>query len=105
LSYFRRKNEDERAFHTCNLRKSYGFHLVAQGADPIPDADECSAPYHISLEYRPENLHFYINDLPILDFKDDGRSYGPLLAGGRIGFRQMAPLKAAYSHLAVYQLV
>ena len=40
VSYFRRKEKDERAFHTCNLRKSYGFYLTAQGGDPIPDADE-----------------------------------------------------------------
>ena len=31
VSYFRRKEPDERALHTCNLRKSYGFHLVSQG--------------------------------------------------------------------------
>ncbi len=37
ISYFRRKEPDERSFHTCNLRKSYGFHLTAQGGDPIPD--------------------------------------------------------------------
>src|SRR5690606_24498104 len=36
VSYFRRRWEDERAFHTANLRKSPGFHLVAQGADPLP---------------------------------------------------------------------
>ena len=26
ISYFRRKEPDERAFHTCNLRKSHGFY-------------------------------------------------------------------------------
>jgi len=37
-SFFRRKNPvGERDFHTCNLRKSHGFHLVCQGADPLPD--------------------------------------------------------------------
>ncbi|MBV2240591.1 YesU family protein [Bacillus inaquosorum] len=34
LSYFRRKYAEERAFRTCNLRKSRGFHLAAMGADP-----------------------------------------------------------------------
>ena len=38
VSYFRRKEPDERAFHTCNLRKSYGFYLVCQGADPAADS-------------------------------------------------------------------
>ena len=31
VSYFRRKWDEERSFHTCNLRKSKGFHLVTQG--------------------------------------------------------------------------
>ena len=44
LSFFRRKEPDERGFHTCNLRKSYGFFLVAQGADPIPDVADAVAP-------------------------------------------------------------
>nr|WGD69385.1 DUF1961 family protein [Bacillus subtilis] len=30
LSYFRRKYAEERAFRTCNLRKSRGFHLMPQ---------------------------------------------------------------------------
>ena len=36
-SYYRRKARTERGFRTCNLRKSKGFYLVAQGADPIPE--------------------------------------------------------------------
>ena len=36
ISYFRRRWAEERAFHTCNLRKSYGFHMVAQ-APTLPD--------------------------------------------------------------------
>ncbi len=44
ISYFRRKEPDERAFHTCNLRKSYGFYLTAQGGDPIPDVDDAKTP-------------------------------------------------------------
>lgn len=30
-SYYRRKQHSERAFRTCNLRKSKGFYLVKQG--------------------------------------------------------------------------
>ncbi len=102
VSYFRRKEADERAFHTCNLRKSYGFHLVAQGGDPIPDADEIKEPYHIAVLKKGSTITFYINDLEIFRFKDDGRTNGPLLGGGAIGFRQLAPLVAEYSNLKVY---
>jgi len=104
VSYFRRKEADERAFHTCNLRKSYGFHLVAQGGDPIPDADEMNEMYHIAVLKKANQVVFYINDLEIFRFEDDGETYGPLLGGGSIGFRQLAPLVAEYSNLKVYEV-
>jgi len=101
VSYFRRKEPDERAFHTCNLRKSWGFHLVAQGADPLPDASEDSPWYEISVVKSGALVTFAINDLELFRFEDDGVSYGPLLSGGRIGFRQLAPLVAEYRNLTV----
>ncbi|MCC2684034.1 MAG: hypothetical protein K0R75_933 [Paenibacillaceae bacterium] len=104
ISYFRRTFEEERAFHTCNLRKSYGFHLVAQGADPIPDVEHCRAPYHITLIRCGVEIRFRVNDLDILHFHDDGHKYGKALGGGKIGFRQMAPLIAEYSNLKVFSV-
>lgn len=104
VSYFRRKEPDERAFHTCNLRKSYGFHLVAQGGDPIPDADEVKEPYKLAVQKENNIITFSVNDLEIFRFEDDGETYGPPLQGGKIGFRQLAPLIAEYSNLKVYEL-
>lgn len=104
ISYFRRKEPDERAFHTCNLRKSYGFYLTAQGGDPIPDADEAEEPYHIAIEKKGNRVVFYINELEIFCFEDDGETYGPLLEGGKIGFRQLAPFIGEYANLKVYAL-
>lgn len=104
ISYFRRKEPDERAFHTCNLRKSYGFYLTAQGGDPIPDADEAKGPYHIAVEKNGNQIVFYINELEIFCFEDDGETYGPLLEGGKIGFRQLAPFVGEYADLKVYAL-
>ncbi len=101
ISYFRRRWPEERAFHTCNLRKSYGFHMVAQGADPIPSVVDATPPYRIALVKAGPLVTFAINDLPILRFLDDGATYGPRLGGGRIGFRQMAPLVAEYANLVV----
>jgi hypothetical protein len=102
VSYFRRRWEDERAFHTCNLRKSYGFHMVAQGADPIPDVEDAKSPYHIRLEKVQDQITFYINDLMIFDWKDNGETFGKPIGSGFIGFRQMAPLVSEYSNLKVY---
>ncbi|HXI00392.1 MAG TPA: DUF1961 family protein [Sphingobacteriaceae bacterium] len=104
ISYFRRRYESERAFNICNLRKSFGFHMVAQGADPIPSVIDATPPYNIKLVKYQKQISFFINDLPILNFQDDGKTYGPLLYGGKIGFRQMAPLIAEYSNFKVFSL-
>lgn len=104
VSYFRRKEVDERAFHVCNLRKSCGFHLVAQGADPIPEAMECKEFYKITVKKLKNRITFQVNGLTLFVYEDDGATYGDVLGGGKIGFRQLAPLKAAYRNLKVYQL-
>jgi hypothetical protein len=101
ISYFRRRWPQERAFHTCNLRKSYGFHMVAQGADPLPDVADATPPYESRLIKCGAEIEFSINELPILTYRDDGETYGPLLGGGKIGFRQMAPLVGEYANLVV----
>ena len=102
ISYFRRKEPDERSFHTCNLRKSYGFYLVAQGADPIPDVADASKPYKLGLLKYENQVRFFVNDLEVFNFNDDGTTYGPCLEGGKIGFRQLAPMIGEYSKLKVY---
>ena len=104
VSYFRRKQPKERVFHTCNLRKSYGSNLVAQGGDPIPEAAEAKDMYTCALTKKGNKIEFFINELKIFKFEDDGKQYGPLLGGGKIGFRQMAPLIAEYSDLKVYEI-
>ena len=104
LSFFRRKEKDERSFHTCNLRKSHGFYLVSQGADPIPDADDADGFYHLSLLKLGADVRFAINDLEVLSFHDDGEQYGPLLGGGCVGLRQLAPMAGEYANLRVYRV-
>ncbi len=107
ISYFRRKAASERAFTTCNLRKSYGFHLVAQGADPLPSVADAAPPYRVELVKAGPHVRFAIGRdaehmLPLLHWRDDGRSQGPVLAGGKIGFRQMTPMLAEYANLRVH---
>ncbi len=104
VSYFRRKEPDERAFHTCNLRKSYGFHLVAQGADPIPDAVDCKDYYHLSVMKFKGYVSFSVNGLLVFEFIDDRPEFGETLRGGNIGFRQLAPMIGEYKDLKVYGL-
>ncbi|MCK2216550.1 YesU family protein [Actinomadura sp. ATCC 31491] len=101
VSYFRRRWEQERALHTCNLRKSHGFHLVAQGPDPLPGVLDARGPYALRLDVRDGEVTFAINDLVSFRWRDDGSIGGPALAGGKIGFRQMAPLIGEYGNLRV----
>ncbi|MDS0527978.1 YesU family protein [Clostridium sp. SHJSY1] len=105
LSYYRRKYPTERMFNTCNLRKSYGFHLAKMGADPIPSVKNVIEPYHIKLIKYKEIVQFYINDLLILDWEDNGVDFGKVIKDGKIGFRQMAPMEAIYSNLYVYEAI
>ncbi len=100
LSYFRRKHPDERSFHTCNLRKSKGFELVAMGADPIPSVPDTKPPYKISLTKFKDRISFSINRLEVLNWTDNQSP----LSNGKLGFRQMAPLVAEYQNLNVYAL-
>jgi hypothetical protein len=96
VSYFRRRWPAERAFHTCNLRKSYGFHLVAQGADPIPGVPDADGPYRLKLSVRAGVITFAINDLVSFTWSDESP-----LRGGKIGFRQMAPMIGEYANLRI----
>jgi hypothetical protein len=104
VSYFRRKNPDERRLHTCNLRKSYGFHLVEQGADPIPSIQDVKDPYRIQLIKFGAYIEFSINGLVSFRWQDEGTIGGPPHCAGKIGFRQMAPLIAEYANLTVHRV-
>ncbi|MGO4432372.1 DUF1961 family protein [Paenarthrobacter sp. RAF9] len=98
VSYFRHKHASERAFRTCNLRKSAGFELVAQGADPLPPAGDADGFYQLEVLKDGPRVAFSINGLPLFDWVDPGPEP---LGGGYFGIRQMAPLKAAYRNLTI----
>lgn len=111
VSYYRHSTEDESGFRVCNLRKSAGFQMVAQGADPLPPAEDVREPYRIKVIKDKEIVRFYITD-PItgieimpFEFIDDESKYGAYIGGGYIGFRQKAPLIGEYSNLKVYKAI
>lgn len=101
VSYFRHKYASERAFRTCNLRKSAGFELVAQGADSLPPTEDAVDFCRLEVVKDGRRVAFSINGLPLFEWQDPS---GKVLGGGRIGFRQMAPLRAAYRNLVVEKL-
>ena len=104
-SYFRRRWPEERAFLLANLRKSPGFHLVAQGADPLPPvADAKGAFYKVEVVKDKREVRFSINGLQLFAFDDAKTDTGPVVRDGRVAFRQMQPLIARYRNLEVWQL-
>jgi hypothetical protein len=100
ISYFRRKHLKERAFQTCNLRRSKGFKLCTIGADPIPSTSDVIDFYRIKITKFYGHIIFTINDLKIFEYND--LNY---FGSGRIGFRQMAPLSAEYKNLKIFELI
>ncbi|RSM08721.1 hypothetical protein CEP52_004458 [Fusarium oligoseptatum] len=104
-SYFRRRWPEERAFHLANLRKSPGFHLVSQGADPIPSVEDTKGAYYkVEVIKDKRDVRFSVNDLLLFEWEDVDRSTGPVVRDGRIGFRQMNPLVGRYRNLEVWKL-
>ena len=104
-SYFRRRWPEERAFHLANLRKSPGFHLVAQGADPLPSvADAKGAYYKVEVVKDKREVKFSINGLLLFAWDDTKTETGPVVREGRIAFRQMQPLIARYRNLEAWKL-
>jgi hypothetical protein len=99
VSYLRAKWPSERRFRTCNLRRSPGFRLVAQGADPLPDAVDADGWYRVRVRKAGPEVSFSVDDLELFRWHDP-EPLGP----GRIGFRQMAPLRARYRDLEVTPL-
>lgn len=104
LSYYRRMWASERSLHTCNVRKSHGFHLMAQGADPLPAVLDADRAYRLELTWRGTAVEFTIDGIRCLTWTDDGSVGGPPRRGGALGLRQMAPLIAEYSDLTVEAL-
>lgn len=105
-SYFRRNHhgspKKEIEFQTINLRKSKGFHLCERGGDPIPCVKDANPPYRIEVVKHGPDVSFSVDGLEVLNWTDDGESYGPIREGGSIGFRQMAGTIGEYANLTVH---
>ncbi len=104
VSYYRRSETEERALNVANLRKSAGFYLAAQGADPIPASRyRSNEPYRLAILKTRARVEFYVNDIFVFRFDDDGKKYGGYITEGYIGLRQKTPLIGEYSNLRVYE--
>ena len=71
----------------ANLRKNTGFNLVSQGHAGIPA--QSSAIHQLRLVKNGPDIEFYVDGRSIIRWTDDGRTHGPVLRDGKVGFRQM----------------
>lgn len=101
-----------------NLRKSYGFHMLASNDDPVPIDD--LELHRIAIYCRKGHIRFSVDGKPVHDFIDSGepclegqawlhdypcKGTGPVLTEGKIGIRHTQKQVAYYDNFRVYRLV
>ncbi len=101
ISYYANnpKNPDREFAH---LRKNNMFALVQQGPVGIPK--ESTAIHHLRLVKDGAHIRFFVDDRMIIDWIDDGKTYGEVYDDGKIGFRQMQWSHFRYRNLRVWGL-
>lgn len=85
---------------TSNLRKNKGFYLVASGPPGIPA--ESHEWHKLTLMKSGNQIRFAVDGRTIIDFTDDGATFGRVLGSGKIGFRQMQWSVGNYRNFRVY---
>jgi hypothetical protein len=90
---------------TANVRKNYGFHLVAVGKDLVAGAP-ADAFQTIRLYKRGGTIRLMVDDVISVAYDDDGKTYGPVWnQSGWIGLRQMAhTVRCEYDELKIFPL-
>jgi len=88
----------------ANVRKNSGFHLVVSGDDLVA-AGGPEKWHRLALTRFNGALELRVDGKPCLQWTDDGKAYGPVHGGGKIGLRQQNDLLwGDYTNLRVYGL-
>lgn len=99
ISYYSNNPKDPDRSST-NLRKDPQFALLQTGPAGIPAAS--IAVHRIRLIKAGPRIILYADGRKVIDYTDDGKTYGPAYAGGRIGFRQMRWTHFRYRNFRVW---
>jgi hypothetical protein len=86
----------------ANLRKNNKFILVQEGKDGIPARSE--KIHKLRLIKDGPHIVMFVDHRKIIDWTDDGKTYGPVYAGGNMGFRQMKNTHFRYRNFRVWSL-
>jgi hypothetical protein len=99
ISYYA-NSRDEPGRETAHLRKNKGFRLVQENEPGIPIHSK--AVHKIQLVKFEGRILLYIDARKVIDWVDDGKQFGKILEGGKIGFRQMKWTQFAYRNFNVW---
>lgn len=99
ISYYA-NGKDKRAREVAHLRKNEGFHKVLVGEPGIPV--QSTAIHKMKLVKDGSHITMFVDQRKIIDWTDDGKKYGAVLEGGKIGLRQMKWTHFRYRNFKVY---
>jgi hypothetical protein len=89
---------------SANVRKNSGFHLVTSGEDLVSKGGPDQWHQMRLTRFGPA-LELTVDGLRSVAWTDDGKTFGPLHAGGKLGLRQQNDLLYGdYTNLRVYGL-
>jgi len=101
ISYYA-NGKDKPAREIAHLRKNTGFNKVQIGEPGIPV--KSTAIHTMKLIKDGAHIVMFVDNRKIIDWTDDSNEYGPVLEGGKIGFRQMQWTHFRYRNFKVWEL-
>ena len=101
ISYYA-NGKDKKGREVAHLRKNAGFNKVQIGEPGIPV--KSTEIYKMKLVKKGNHIAMSIDDREIINWVDDGKEYGPVLGGGKIGLRQMKWTHFRYRNFKVWTL-
>jgi hypothetical protein len=101
ISYYA-NTKDNRAREIAHLRKNSGFNKVQIGELGIPEKSE--AIHKMRLVKNGAHITCFVDGRNIIDWIDDGKEFGSVLKGGKIGLRQMKWTHFRYRNFKVWSI-
>jgi hypothetical protein len=101
ISYYA-NGRDNPGRETSHLRKNKGFNMVQELEPGIPLAS--TAVHKLTLIKEQAHIVMFVDERKIIDWTDDGKKYGPVLQGGKMGFRQMEWTDFKYRNFKVWSI-
>ncbi len=101
ISYYA-NGKDKRAREVAHLRKNAGFNKVLVGEPGIPV--HSTEIHKVKLVKNGNHITMRIDGREIINWLDEGKKYGPVLGGGKIGLRQMQWTHFRYRNFKVWSI-